>query len=104
MNTAQDRLKSALIKAGVKEEVAASSVSYYVGQPDFSQTLPTICPICKNTRMVDVELAPGRKAKYCPSDRSVLPYPVTQEVSQEKILNSIEQIKAPIREDSIFAM
>lgn len=104
MNTAQERLKSALIKAGVKEEIAANSVSYYVGQPDFSPTLPVICPICKCTRLVDVELAPGRRAKYCTSDRSVYPYPVTQEVSPEKIMKSIDKIKSPVKEDSIFVM
>lgn len=104
MNTAQKRLKSALLKAGVKEEAALASVAYYTGQPDFSQTMPVICPICKNTKMVDVELAPGRKAKYCPSDRSVIPYPIHKKVSNEKITDCIEQIKSPIKEDSIFVM
>lgn len=86
MTNAQEKLKEALINAGMPEDKASVQVSAYNGNSwgkgiiNHTKLSPRpivkmLCPNCGG-KMVDVLLIGDREAKYCPYDRVVVPLPV----------------------------
>lgn len=101
MNRTQENLKRALMLAGVPEEKASERIKGFSGV-EIQSSIPSTCPRCRS-KMVDVQLIGSRKARYCPVDRVVVPYPVTEDstVCYDNYMKSVLQKSNDT--DSIFA-
>lgn len=77
MNRTQEKLLQAMVTAGLPEEQALVRVQGFSGLTS-APPMSMICPNCHG-KMVNVLLIGKRRAKYCPNDRVVIPYPVCEE-------------------------
>lgn len=102
MNRTQERLKEALMLAGVSEKEADNKVACFIGSHHCPQAAQ-LCPRCGG-RMKDVQLMNGRKAMFCANDRVVVPYPVENVNSGQAYENYMKVISQPSPNyQSIFA-
>lgn len=102
MNRTQERLKKAYVAAGLSEEDADKKVAVF---QNISSTPSTgsLCPVCRGP-MEDVLLIGNRRARFCPKDRAVVPYPVNPSDDMQLYEEFMTNVSRPqLHTPSMFA-